>query len=86
MVLKSRELSLKHWRTNNNTQNVAFVSSIINLIDEVNIGLLKLDDILTPVNILLTSYLHLEIENKKIENVEDIIFLLIDSINKYLFD
>ena len=26
------------------------------------------------------------IENKKIENVEDIIFLLIDSINKYLFD
>ena len=56
------------------------------MIDEVNIGLLKLEDILTPVNILLTSYLHLEIENKKIENVEDIIFLLIDSINKYLFD
>ena len=83
---KLGELIATSIQENNNTQNVAFVSSIINLIDEVNIGLLKLEDILTPVNILLTSYLHLEIENKKIENVEDIIFLLIDSINKYLFD
>lgn len=84
--IDKKEYATKFYYFNNNTQNVAFVSSIINLIDEVNIGLLKLDDILTPVNILLTSYLHLEIENKKIENVEDIIFLLIDSINKYLFD
>lgn len=84
--IDKKEYVTKFYYFNNNTQNVAFVSSIINLIDEVNIGLLKLEDILTPVNILLTSYLHLEIENKKIENVEDIIFLLIDSINKHLFD
>lgn len=76
----------KFYVFNKNQQNVAFVSSIINLIDEVQLGLLELKDILAPVNILLTSCLHIPIENKKIENIEDILDLIITSINRYLLN
>ena len=71
---------------NKNSENVALVSSILNLIDEVQLGLLDLKDILNPVNILLTSCLQVSIENKKIESIEDILDLLINFINQYLFD
>ncbi|MBE6486284.1 MAG: adenosylcobinamide amidohydrolase [Methanosphaera stadtmanae] len=74
------------YKFNKNSQNVAFVSSVINLIDEVQLGLLDINDILIPVNILLTSYLGVSIENKKIENIEDILDLLITSVNRHLFD
>ncbi|HIH35635.1 MAG TPA: adenosylcobinamide amidohydrolase [Methanosphaera sp.] len=70
---------------NNNKQNVAFVSMVLNLIDEINMGLLKLEDILKPLKTLFKSYLDITVE-EKIENVNDIIDLLIKSINHHLFD
>lgn len=70
---------------NNNKENVAFVSSVLNLIDEVNAGLLTLDDIIKPFKMIMKSYLDITVE-EKIENVNDIIDLLIKSINQYLFN
>lgn len=84
--LDKKDYMTKFYFFNKNSENVAFVSSIINLVDEVQLGLLDLKDILNPVNILLTSYLQIDTENKKIESLEDIFDLLINSINKYLFD
>ncbi len=75
----------KFYYFNKNKENVAFVSSVINLIDEVNMGLLNLEDIVNPVKILVKSYLDINAE-EKIENVDDILDLLVKSINQYLFN
>lgn len=79
------EYASKFYHFNNNGENIAFVSCIINLIDEVNMGLLDFDEIVNPVKILIKSYLDVNVE-EKIECVEDILDLLIKSINHNLFD
>lgn len=79
------DYATKFYAFNNNPENVAFVSSIINLIDEVQTGLLKLSDVIYLIQKIINSYLEVNID-KKIEYKEDIIDLLIDSINQHLFD
>ncbi len=74
------------YHFNKNKRNVAFVSSIINLVDEVQLGLLEIEDISFLIVNLINSHLDLDVKNKKIENVGDITDLLIKSINQHLFD
>lgn len=72
------------YQFNNNLENVSFVSSIINLIDEVQVGLLRVEDVEKLVKTLINSYLKVNVTKEKIEDVNQILDLLIKSINKYL--
>lgn len=72
------------YNFNNNPKNVAFVSLIINLIDEVQVGLLDLDDVQDMVKSIIFSHLHIDVSDKIIEKNSDILELLIKSINQYL--
>lgn len=81
---KEDEYIKKLYEFINNTENIAWISMMINLVDEYQNNLLSLDEI-TPT-IQKTTENYLEIKNKKItfKNTEDIIKYLINSINKKL--
>ena len=65
---------------NNNSSNIALVSSIINLIDEVQNGLLTINEVETVFNNMLYSHFSFK-KSVKIENVVDMIGLLVEAIN-----
>ena len=76
----------KFYHFNNDLNNVAFVSSIVDLIDEVQVGLLEIKDIEKIVKLLFEAYLSSDINDEKIENVNDILDLLIKSVNHFLLN
>ncbi len=80
------EYASKFYCFNRNKENVAFVSSIINLIDEVQLNLLDIEDITRVIQELIYNHLNVDVNDKKIDNIDDIIDLLIKSINQHLFD
>ena len=80
------EYASKFYEFNKNKANVVFVSSIINLIDEVQLNLLSLDDVENMVKLLINNYLGVDVSNKKIKEMNDVFDLLVDSINCYLFN
>lgn len=67
----------------NDTYNIAWISSVVNLIDEVQDNLLDLIDIVEPVQKIVESFIGVRFTvNPK--STDDIINYLIDSINIYL--
>lgn len=73
----------KFYCFNKNKENIAFVSTVINLIDEVQVGLLQVKDIQCMIQTLIQQQLNVTID-KKIEKIEDILDLLVESINEHL--
>ncbi|MBR0472728.1 MAG: adenosylcobinamide amidohydrolase [Methanosphaera sp.] len=76
----------KFYHFNNNKENVSFISSIVNLIDEVQLQLLTWDDVETVIKQLIKYYLNVEVPEKKLKEKKDVLNLLIKSVNLHLFD
>ncbi|RAP53327.1 MAG: hypothetical protein BZ138_01340 [Methanosphaera sp. rholeuAM270] len=71
---------------NRDNRNVSFVSSVLNLIDEVQLDMLTVADVEAVYKELIFSHLDIDVKEEKIENVGDMLEILVDSINRYLFD
>lgn len=84
--LNKLEYAEKFYVFNKNKENVSFVSSILNLVDEIQLGLLNIKDIKKTLYSLINGYLGVKVSDEKIECIEDILILLISSINEYLFN
>lgn len=74
------DYAIKFNDFNNNVGNIAYVSTIINLIDEVQTNLLDLDEVIIPIKSILELFSH-PVDNRKLNSIEDILDYLIDSIN-----
>ena len=80
------DYAAKFYHFNKNKENVAFVSSVINLIDEIQLNLLEIEDTTNIINDLINTHLNMNVPDKKIENIDDILDLLVNSINHHLLD
>ncbi len=84
--LDKKEYIPKFYYFNKDLQNVLFVSLIINLVDEVQVGLMSIENVQEPIFKLIQTFLNINLNEEKIENINDVMELLIFSINQYLFD
>lgn len=80
-ITNKLDYASKFYEFNKNKENVAFVSSIFNLIDEVQVNLLDIEYVEKCVKLFINSYLGMEVSKEKIEKIDDIIYLLVKSIN-----
>lgn len=78
------EYASMFYEFNNSSSNVAFVSSVINLVDEVKCGLLDVEDTRHMLECMFSSYLDFEKEDMKIECGEDILVVLVEAINSFI--
>lgn len=70
---------------NSNIQNIAYVSAIINLIDEVQSHLLTIDDVSESILGIMNLFLENISYDMTFESIGDILDYLIESINNTLF-
>lgn len=65
---------------NSDSSNIAFVSSLINLVDEVQTGLLTINEVEPVFKNMLCSYFSFK-KSVKMENIGDMMGLLVEAIN-----
>ncbi|MDY2744650.1 MAG: adenosylcobinamide amidohydrolase [Methanosphaera sp.] len=77
------EYATLFYEFNNNSEKIALISCLINLIDEVQVGLLELNDIKVPATQLFNTLFNKE-SDYTFNSIDDIFDCLISSINNYI--
>ncbi|RAP51358.1 MAG: hypothetical protein BZ133_03235 [Methanosphaera sp. SHI613] len=74
------------YEFNKNVKYISWVSCVINLIDEYQMGLLDMNEITDSIFILTNAFLNIDKKIVRFESINQIIDYVIDSINCFLIE
>lgn len=77
------DYAMKFNNFNSNTENIAYISGIIDLIDETQTNLLEICDVAHPIKNIIKLFLDVEYD-VEFNSIDDVLNYLIDAINTHL--
>ena len=77
------DYAMKFNNFNSNTENIAYISGIIDLIDETQTNLLEICDVTHPIKNIIKLFLDVEYD-VEFNSIDDVLNYLIDAINTHL--